>query len=156
MEEKLKLMTKPSKDPALFTFFNEVGIIAQLSSNAFERVMLHGLTVSQFSVLNNLARLGDGKSPSWLANAFQVTRGAMTNTLSKLEASGFVEVRPDEADGRGKIIYLTKAGGKARAEALKAQAPLLAELMGDFSEKEFEAAIPFLARLRTHLDAARD
>ena len=149
-------MTKPPKDPTLFTFFNEVGIIAQLSSNAFERVMPHGLTVSQFSVLNNLARLGDDKSPSWLANAFQVTRGAMTNTLSKLEASGFVEVRRDEEDGRGKKVYLTKPGGKARAAALKAQAPLLAELMGGFSEKEFEAAIPFLARLRAHLDAARD
>lgn len=149
-------MTTPPKDPALFTFFNEVGIIAQLSSNAFERVMPHGLTMSQFSVLNNLARLGDGKSPSWLAKAFQVTRGAMTNTLSKLEASGFVEVRRDEADGRGKKVYLTRAGAKARIAALKAQAPLLKELMGDFSEAEFEAAIPFLARLRAHLDAARD
>lgn len=149
-------MTTPSKDPALFTFFNEVGIIAQLSSNAFERVMPHGLTMSQFSVLNNLARLGDGKSPSWLANAFQVTRGAMTNTLSKLEKSGFVDVRADETDGRAKKVYLTRAGGRARQAALKAQAPLLSELMGGFSEQEFEAAIPFLARLRAHLDAARD
>lgn len=149
-------MTKPPSDPALFTFFNEVGIIAQLSSNAFERVMPHDLTVSQFSVLNNLARLGDGRSPSWLANAFQVTKGAMTNTLSKLEARGFVDVRADEEDGRGKKVFLTKAGAKARRDALKSQAPLLGTLMGSFSEKEFEAAIPFLAKLRAHLDAARD
>lgn len=149
-------MTKPPSDPALFTFFNEIGIISQLSSNAFERVMPRGLTMSQFSVLNNLARLGDGKSPSHLATAFQVTRGAMTNTLSKLEASGFVDVRADESDGRGKQVFLTKAGAKARAAALGGLTPLLAELLEAVPEKDFAAAIPFLARIRAHLDAARD
>lgn len=149
-------MTNPPSDPAPFTFFNEIGIISQLSANAFERVLPHGLTVSQFSVLNNLARLGDGKSPSWLANAFQVTRGAMTNTLTKLEASGFVDVRADEKDGRGKQVFLTKAGVKVRTEALGALSPLLAELLEAFPEKDFKAAIPFLARLRAHMDAARD
>lgn len=149
-------MTKPPSDPALFTFFNEIGIISQLSANAFERVLPHGLTVSQFSVLNNLARLGDGRSPSWLASAFQVTRGAMTNTLSKLEARGFVDIRADEQDGRGKNVFLTKAGAKARADGVESQTPLLAEILENFSEKEFAAAVPFLARLRTHLDAARD
>lgn len=149
-------MTKPPQDPALFTFFNEIGILSQLSSNAFERVMPHGLTMSQFSVLNHLARLGDGKSPSHLATAFQVTRGAMTNTLAKLEASGFVDVRPDESDGRGKQVFLMKAGAKARGEALKALTPLLAEVARSFPEEEFAAALPFLQRLRAFLDAARD
>lgn len=149
-------MIKRPSDPAVFTFFNEIGILSQLSANAFERVMPHGLTVSQFSVLNNLARLGDGKSPSWLASAFQVTRGAMTNTLTKLEASGFVDVRADENDGRGKQVFLTKAGAKARTAALGALTPLLAELLEAFPEKEFAAALPFLARLRAHMDAARD
>lgn len=153
-------MTKPPStlpsDPALFTFFNEIGIISQLSSNAFERVMPHGLTMSQFGVLNNLARLGDGKSPSHLASAFQVTRGAMTNTLSKLEARDFVDVRRDEADGRGKLVHLTKPGEKARAEALKHLTPLLTDLLGTFDADEFAAALPFLAKLRAYMDAARD
>ncbi len=149
-------MTKAPSDPALFTFFNEIGILSQLSSNAFERVMPHGLTVSQFSVLNHLARLGDGKSPSHLATAFQVTRGAMTNTLAKLEASGFVAVRPDESDGRGKQVFLMKTGAKARSEALEVLSPLLQDLLKAFPEKDFRAAIPFLAKLREHMDAARD
>jgi DNA-binding MarR family transcriptional regulator len=156
IESSNSAMTNLQSDPTLFTFFNEIGIISQLSSNAFERVMPYGLTMSQFGVLNNLARLGDGKSPSHLASAFQVTRGAMTNTVSKLEASGFIDVRRDEADGRGKLVYLTKPGEKARREALKHVTPLLTELLEAFGGEEFTAALPFLAKLRSYMDAARD
>lgn len=143
-------------DPALFTFFNEIGIISQLSSSTFERVLPHGLTMSQFSVLNHLSRLGDGKSPSYLAKAFQVTKGAMTNTLSKLQARDFIDVRRNKTDGRAKLVFLTPAGGSARADALKLVTPLLSELLATFGDNEFEAALPFLARLRSHMDAARD
>ena len=64
----------------LFTLFNEIGIGNQLSSTRFERALPKGLTTSQFSVLNNFVRLGGTRSPKQLANAFQVTKGAMTNT----------------------------------------------------------------------------
>ena len=85
-------MTDEIDDPLLFTLFNEIGIISQLSNAAFEKVLPDGLKVSHFSVLNHLARLGDNKSPSSLASAFQVTKGAMTNTLGRLEARGLVKV----------------------------------------------------------------
>lgn len=149
-------MTAPKDDPILSTFFTEIGIISQLSFKAFEQVMPYGLTISQFSVLNNLSRLGDGKSPSSLATAFQITKGAMTNTLTKLERAGFVKVTADENDRRAKKVFLTPAGIKARTQALQAQAPLMKDLMHNFSEQDFEQAMPFLARLRAHLDAARD
>jgi DNA-binding MarR family transcriptional regulator len=37
---------------------------------------------SQFKVLNHLVRLGDGTTPAKLAKAFQITKGAMTNTTN--------------------------------------------------------------------------
>ena len=40
----------------LFRFFNEIGIIEQLSRNAFERVMPGGMKLSQFTVLNHFVR----------------------------------------------------------------------------------------------------
>jgi DNA-binding MarR family transcriptional regulator len=149
-------MTKHQEESVLSVFFTEIAIISQLSFKAFEQVLPRGLTVSQFSVLNNLSRLGDGKSPSVLANAFQVTKGAMTNTLTKLESSGLVEVRADETDRRGKQVFLTPAGINARTLALKSQAHLLEELMGPFKSTDFAKATPLLAKLRAHLDAARD
>jgi DNA-binding MarR family transcriptional regulator len=43
-----------------------------------------GLTVSQFSVLNWFIRVDNVATPGRLSTAFQVTKGAMTNTLKKL------------------------------------------------------------------------
>ena len=149
------MTASPPKDPVLFQVMNEIGIIGQLSRAAFERVMPHGLKISQFSVLNHLVRLGDGQRPATLADAFQVTRGAMTNTLARLEALGFVSVRPDPSDGRAKAVFLTEAGRSARQEAVVALAPTLAELDREIGPKRFEAALPFLVELRRTLDAKR-
>ena len=76
---------EPTKDPISFRFFTEIGIIEQLARNRLERGLPDGLKISQFSVLNHLVRLGGEWSPARLARAFQVTKGAMTNTLQRLE-----------------------------------------------------------------------
>ena len=41
-------------DPIAFRVMNEIGIIDQLGRTIFERAMPHGLTVSQFVVLESL------------------------------------------------------------------------------------------------------
>ena len=41
-----------------FKFFNEIGIIAQLSGNKLERVLPEGMSLAQFTVLNHFCRLG--------------------------------------------------------------------------------------------------
>ena len=93
-----------------FRFFNEVGIINQLSSTKAERVMPHGLTMSQFGVLNHFMRGLPPKPPQDLAAAFQVTKGAMTNTLKQLDSKGFVKIIPSETDGRSKIVSISEQG----------------------------------------------
>ena len=140
----------------MFTVFNEIGIIEQLARNRFERVLPHDLTLSQFSVLNHFARLGGEKSPLALARAFQVTKGTMTNTLQRLEARGFIAVRPDPRDGRGKLVSLTPAGRAARDESIAALAPQMVELERDMGPEGFAAALPWLRELRRYLDAARN
>ncbi len=143
-------------DPPIFAFFNEVGIIEQLARNAFERALPDGLRVSHFAVLNHFVRLGGERSPARLARAFQVTKGAMTNTLQKLEARDLVEIRPDPADGRGKLVRITPAGRRAREAAVAALAPELAALGERFDADDFAAALPFLREVRAFLDEARD
>ena len=147
---------EPPDDPVVFEVFNEIGIIEQLARNRFERVLPHGMTLSQFSVLNHFARLGGEKSPLALARAFQVTKGTMTNTLQRLEARGFVAVRPDPADGRAKLVSLTTAGRAARDASVAALAPQIAELERSLSTQGFAGALPWLRELRRYLDNARD
>ncbi len=146
----------PPQDPPLFVFFNEIGIIEQLARSRFERVLPDGLTLPHFGVLNNFVRLGGERRPGGLARAFQVTKWAMTNTLQRLEAKGYVHLRPDPADGRAKIVALTEAGRGARERALAALAPALAELEREIPEARFIVALFFLQRLRGTLDRARD
>lgn len=144
-----------SDDPLAFQLLNEIGIIDQLVQNRLERALPDGLKVSQFVVLNHLVRLGGAWSPVRLANAFQVTKGAMTNTLQRLEARRLVRVAADPADGRGKLVTITRAGRAMRGRCVDSVAPLLAELSSELSDKELDAALPVLRKVRRYLDENR-
>lgn len=145
----------PGKDPVAFRVMNEIGIISQLGATLFERVMPSGMTLAQFSVLNRFVKIEGPSNPLALARAFQVTKGTMSSTLQRLEAHGWISVRPDPADGRGKLVTITAGGRRARAQALEALQPLLAELQAVFGGRLGDA-LPFLTELRTYLDRRRD
>lgn len=150
-------MTENDDARIAFETFNEIGIISQLSGAAFERVLPQGLSLAGFSVLNHFVRLGrEAERPSQLARNFQVTKGAMTNTLQRLEAAGYVKVSPDPTDGRGKIARITRAGRRARDVGIAQMAPLLAEFLANFPVTDLKRILPTLTRLRKNLDAARD
>ena len=144
-------------DPELvFAVLNEVGIIQQLSSSALLKVLPDGLQIAHFSVLNHMARLGDGWTPVRLARAFQVTKGAMTNTLQRLEARALVRIEPDPKDRRAKRVFLTDAGREMRTRCLAALGPELARMGEALGAAPFEAALPTLQAMRAWLDADRD
>ena len=145
----------PVSPPDLFRLFNEIGIIQQLSSNAFERVLPHGLTQAQFTVLNHLSRVADGWPPARMAAALQVTRGTLTSTLQRLERKGFVHLEANPDDGRSKYVFLTEAGRAAHATSIEAATPLLARVAGVLQPPEVEALLPALEKLRRWLDDNR-
>ncbi len=139
-----------------YSFFNEVNIIAQLSANQMDKRMPHGLNQSQFAVLNWFFRVDDQATPGRLARAFQVSKGAMTNTLNKLAAKGFVSVNPDPASGRRKLVRITPSGRRARDQAVAATFPLLESFLAEFGIAQIRRQLPQLQRIRAYLDAARD
>lgn len=149
-------MTNLSQEQQVyFRFFNEVGIINQLSSTRAERNMPHGLTMSQYSVLNHFVRGLPPKSPLDLANAFQVTKGAMTNTIKQLEKKGFVAVRPHELDGRSKIVSISQAGISAHQDALQSLRLAFSDFIGAFEPEELANLIPIMEKVRVWLDNNR-
>lgn len=135
---------------------NEVGIISQLASAEMLRVLERGMGVSEFSVLNHFVRLGDGKTPSWLAKAFQVTRASMTAIVGKLEAKGYVRVEVVAEDRRQKLVSITPAGRKAHARAVEAIRPASEAIVEAFGEDRLAALLPELEALRVYLDTARN
>ncbi len=148
-------MTLQTNDPKIVQLLTEVGIIEQLATNQLEQNLPDGLKVSQFAVLNHLVRLGGDWSPLRLANAMQVTKGAMTNTLQRLEKRGLVIILDDPKDGRKKFVNITDAGKEMREDCITNISPLLAELTNELSEAEISQALPLLTKLRTLLDSKR-
>jgi DNA-binding MarR family transcriptional regulator len=149
-------MPEKPDDPALFSLFNEIGIISQLATTMFERVMPHDLTVAQFSVLNHLSRREDHQAPAKMANAFQVSKGTMTSTIGRLEIKGFVDVTPNPKDGRGKFVGITETGLAARNDAVAALGPDLAWLSNQTASHDISGLTQHLATIRKLLDARRD
>lgn len=145
-----------SQDLVFFKVFNEIGIIHQLGSTAFEKTLPDGLKISQFSVLNHFVRLGVDSTPLKLANAFQVTKGAMTNTLKRLLDRELITIRPDPEDGRRKRVFITEKGRITRDQCIQQLAPLFVILKKNLSESDFRATIPFLQKLREILDEERN
>lgn len=140
----------------IFGFFNEIGIVSQLSSALFMRLLPGGLHLSHFIVLNHLTRLGDGRTPLQIAAALQVTKATMTHTLTVLSRHAFVEIRPNPDDGRSKLVYLTAAGSAFRDDAIARLTPAFGFVAEALTPAEIAAALPVLEKLRKLLDAERD
>lgn len=134
------------------TLFSEILTNEQLIRNRLSKVLPKGMEISHFSVLNHLARSADERSPAQLAKSFHVTRGAMTNTLAKLEWAGYIHIRPDWDDARRKKVAISPAGRAARDAALAAIAPLISEVVVDLGESKVRATLPVLRELRSKLD----
>ena len=147
----------PDRDgPRLyFEFFNEIGIIEQLSRTLFEGRLPRGVLVSHFSILNHLIRVADGRTPLELARAFQVPKTTMSHSLGLLTKRGWVEMRPNPSDARSKCVWITKAGRRFREEAIGLLVPDMADLARSIPAERIGSLLPGLRDIREVLDAAR-
>ena len=143
-------MTDP--DPLATALFSEVFMADQLARNRIGRALPKGMEISHFSVLNHLARAGEERTPAQLAATFHVTRGAMTNTLSKLEWAGHVHIRPDWDDARRKFVSISPAGRAARDAAMAAIVPVIAGAVREIGPERIRAALAVLRELRQRLE----
>ena len=134
------------------TLFSELLAVDQLARASMARVLPKGMELSHFSVLNHLAGLSEERTPAQLARAFHVTRGAMTNTLAKLEMAGHIHIRPDWDDARQKFVAISPSGRAARDTAVQAVAPLIADVVRALGAERVRSVIPVLRALRISLE----
>ncbi len=97
-----------------------------------------GLNRSQWRVLVYLAR-SEGINQSGLAETIEVDRMTIGRMLDRLEASGWIERRPDVTDRRVHRLYLTRKArpllDKMIVVANEVQEEALAGLNGDDRER---------------------
>lgn len=144
-------MSEKTDDIAV-ALFGELFMADQLARNRISKVLPKGMELSHFSVLNHLARIGDERTPAQLARAFHVTRGAMTNTLTRLEWAGHVHIRPDWDDARRKFVAISPSGRAARDAAVQAVTPLIGEVVQALGADRVKAVLPVLRELRVRLE----
>ena len=147
-------MTQERTEDTAVALFGELFMADQLARNRISKALPRGMQLSHFGVLNHLARLNEERTPAQLARAFHVTRGAMTNTLARLEWAGHVHIRPDWDDARQKFVAISPSGRAARDAAVQSVAPLIAEVVQALGAERVRAVLPVLRELRTRLEDA--
>jgi DNA-binding MarR family transcriptional regulator len=103
------------------------------------------LSVAQFDVL---AQIGahEGLSQNRLAEALLVTKGNISQLITKMEARGLVERRPAPT-GRDNRLFLTERGWQLYREAVPAQEQLIDTCFSCLSRQEQEQLHGLLVKL---------
>ena len=141
-------------DSLAITLFSEILMVDQLARSAVAKALPKGMELSHFSVLNHLARTSTERTPAQLSKTFHLTRGAMTNTLGKLEWAGWVHIRPDWDDARRKLVSISPSGLVARDAAVAIITPLIADVVDKVGADRVRAALPVLREMRLKLSDA--
>jgi DNA-binding MarR family transcriptional regulator len=145
-------MSTEKTDDIAVALFGELFMADQLARNRISKVLPKGMELSHFSVLNHLARISDERTPAQLARAFHVTRGAMTNTLNRLEWAGHIHIRPDWEDARQKFVAISPSGRAARDAAVATVVPLIGDVVQALGQDRVRALLSVLRELRVRLE----
>lgn len=125
----------PRERRALGAFINlqrAANTIQSLSNQHLDR---HGLTASQFAVLEALYHLGP-LCLSELAQKILRTSGNLTMVVDNLEKSGYVKRIPSAEDRRFIRVEITDSGRKLIASVFPEHAAQITELMSRLSADE--------------------
>ena len=109
-----------------------------------------GFTTAQASLMRHLAQ-EDGQTQSALAEALELGKVALGETVERLEAAGIVERRADAQDRRAKRVYVTPAGRAALAGLLDIAIELNADIYAGLSTADLEQAARVLDIVKQNL-----
>lgn len=106
-----------------------------LASNGITRIYKPllaplGLTYSQYILMLSLWEK-DHIAMGQLAASTSLDKGFLTTLVKSLQEKSLIQIAPDSADSRKKIIVLTKKGQKLRDKAKDIPQTLLCLLAGD-------------------------
>jgi DNA-binding MarR family transcriptional regulator len=136
----------PQIDPEVEGIVSRVSKIDRYLQNAFRASLGQaGLTKEEWKVIMALSR--DVRSHGWLCRDLDVSTGAMTNRLDKLEDRGLIKRAPDPDDRRGVLLELTEGGRERLGEYIDAGASREIELLSGLSLAEKRELNALLSKL---------
>jgi DNA-binding MarR family transcriptional regulator len=111
------------------------------------------LTASQGKIIGYLTHAKEPPCARDLEEFFRLSHPTVSGLLSRMEAKGFVEIRPDERDKRIKRIYLLEKGCACSRQIAQSIQENDDRMFRGFSEEEAEQ---FLRLLRRAIDNMSD
>ena len=147
-------MTAPQENPRELTLGQLLGQVCRLVGRR-RRMKLEsiGLHHAQGMILSRLWQ-DDGMSQRALAQALQIAPPTASNTLQRMERSGWIERHRDESDQRIVRVYLTEKARSFHEEARALFRELDREMGSALSEKEQETLRKSLLKVHRYLAAA--
>jgi DNA-binding MarR family transcriptional regulator len=114
----------------------------------------YGLTHPDFQVLGTLRlwRSDHRSSPGELAADLELSSGAMTSRLDRLEEAGYIRRLRDPDDRRGVVVELTQEGKRAWDEAASVQGRREAFFASTLTKKEQQQLNALLRKLMLALE----
>ena len=123
--------------------------VQQILLARFDEVLRpHGLTFARYEVLVLLTFSRTGQLPlKVIGSRLMVHPTSVTNAIDRLVAAGFVDRRPNPADGRGVLAGITDRG-RAVVDVATDQLMALDFGLGDLPEAEQATLFELLKRVR--------
>jgi DNA-binding MarR family transcriptional regulator len=137
---------------------DRVGSINKRVHTALKETLAdYGLTPEDWGVLTSLSLRKEGKlsSPGALARDLELSSGAVTSRLDRLEALGFLRRLPDPGDRRGVLVELTPEGRAAWESAIEVQGRKESFFASALTKEEQVALNALLRKLLLAFDARR-
>ncbi|HEU5361811.1 MAG TPA: MarR family transcriptional regulator [Gaiellaceae bacterium] len=135
---------------------DRIGGINRRIKNALRDTLVpYGITGEDWHVLSSLRLRKEGKrsSPGALARDLELSSGAMTSRLDRLEELGFVRRLPDPDDRRGVVVELTDEGRAAWDAAAEVQGRKEAFFASALTEEEQRELNALLRKLMLAFEA---
>ncbi len=112
----------------------------------------HGISIAEWRVLTMVGRYGT-LSPSVVGERTAMDKVKVSRAAASLVARGMIRQSQDPADGRGRLLRLTRKGANVFQSSIPLARSLESELATGLSRNEWSALQKALARLGAHVQA---
>lgn len=125
--------------------------VSRLRRKAFDEVVKPlGVTRAQWWIIAHLAR-HDGMVQTQLAQMLDVGKASLGALLDRLEATEFIERRPEPTDRRAKRVFLTRNSHQLLEQLLAAETAFNATILADLTETDRSELVRLLSSIKDAL-----
>jgi DNA-binding MarR family transcriptional regulator len=143
MEIKSQTHRPGVRQPAVLAWLRLARVFQKIDTYSERFFRAHELNTAQFDVLAQVGA-ARGMTQQELADALLVTKGNISQLLSKMEQDGLIKRRPE---GRTNCLSLTARGQMLFEEVVPQQEALIADLLAPLSADEQRELLRLLRKL---------